>query len=188
MTEIRNKIVIKEKETANIPAKNLLATLSWKTSVDLDLYAFWKTKDGKTGKVFYGQKSGLGGQIKLDADAGVGDSGGDNEENMNIIHLDDIVHIVIAANIYGKSNANFAEFNSKVTIKTDQQEFEVPLTSKVGGSWAVIAWLDNTNPISTQLTNVNTVQRQEPTVAQVIGDEPAPPPERRGFLSRAFGG
>jgi len=186
MMAIREKVVIKEKEPVTIPSKNLIATLSWKTSVDLDLYAFYRRPSGQTGKVYYGHKTGLGGVIRLDGDAGVGDTGGDNEENMTISDLSQIEHLVIAANIYGKSGANFAKYNSRVLVKTDVKEFEVPLTSTTGGSWAVIAWVNNSNPSNPQLNNVNTVQGHEPQIGQVTGEIPSPPP-RRGFFGSVFG-
>lgn len=184
---IREKIVIKEKEPVYLPATNLIATLSWKTSVDLDLYAFYRTPNGDTGRVYFSAKTGLGGVIRLDGDAGVGDIGGDNEENMTISDLSRIEHLVIAANIYGKSGANFAKYNSRVLVKTDLKEFEVPLTSTTGGSWAVIAWVNNSNPDNPQLNNVNIVQKHEPQIAQVIGEAPAPSASR-GFFGSVFGG
>jgi len=184
--EIREKIVLKDKESANIPVKDLVATLSWKTSVDLDLYAFYRTKAGKDGKVYYGSKNALGGTINLDQDSGVGDTGGDNEENLRISNLNDLEHVVIAANIYNKSNANFAGYNSKVTIKSQGQEFEVPLTSEKGGSWAVIAHVDNSNPINATLKNLNLVQNSAPSVSEVTGQRPSG--GGGGIFGRMFGG
>jgi len=45
----QSKIVLKEKgESAAIPIKDLVATLTWTDPVDLDLYAFYRTKSNNT--------------------------------------------------------------------------------------------------------------------------------------------
>ena len=184
--DLKPKITLKKKgDSADIPVKNLIATLSWTAAVDLDLYAFYRAKmaikskggflgfggvkPGQEGKSFYGSRGKLNKfpWMQLDQDSGVGDQGGTNEENLRIVNLDEIDHILIVANIFNKPNADFSSYDGKVTIKTDSdRRFEIPLTATTGGNWCVVARIDNTNPTNTRLINVNKVQSEEPTISQ----------------------
>lgn len=179
----------KKGESAPIQIKNLHVKLEWKTAVDLDLYAIYKTKattkqkggffakvfgtdiaPNKEGKIFYGKKGSLNEfpYIELDQDAGVGDVAGTNEENMKINNLDEHAHLLIVANIYNKPNAVFAKYDGKITIITDKETYEVPLMAKEKGNWCVIAHIDNTNEISANLTNINKILMREPQVSDFI--------------------
>ena len=128
--------------------KSVKGTLRWTDPIDLDFYAICRTKATQK-KGFLGGNKEVPAQdvvisfrnkgdlreipyISLDKDAGVGDKGGANEENLNLAPeaFAACDHILIAANIYNKSNAVFGSYNGKVTIKTDRGEIEVPLTSK----------------------------------------------------------
>ncbi|MEZ4528819.1 MAG: hypothetical protein R2941_23150 [Desulfobacterales bacterium] len=42
----------KDDEQAHIPDKQILVTLSWSVPADLDLMAFYRTKDGRTDGIF----------------------------------------------------------------------------------------------------------------------------------------
>ena len=81
MVELRDKIVLKEKQTIEIPMHDLVATLRWKKAVDLDLWCIYKDSKGKTGQIGFNGRGSLDREpfIQLDQDSGVGDSGGDNE-------------------------------------------------------------------------------------------------------------
>lgn len=180
MVQLKPKVTLKPKESANIPVKNLVATLSWTAPVDLDLYAIYRVKKtakarggflgfggvkpGKEGKIYYLSRGKLRGfpWMQLDQDSGVGDVGGQNEENIRIVDLSEFDHVLIVANIFNKPNANFASYDGKVTLKTGNQEIEVPLTATTGGSWCVVAHIDNTSP-GAKLINVNQVTRGQPT-------------------------
>jgi tellurite resistance protein TerA len=198
--EIKDKVVIREKgETAAIPTKNLVATLRWRKAVDLDLWCFYKTKDGKDGTISFGNKGKLSRApfIELDKDSGVGDKGGDNEENIRFADLANIEHAYICANIYGKTNASFASYDGSVVVKADNKAFEVPLIDQSQGNWCVVAHLDNSSPVTSKLENVNVTIRDRPTIAKLVTGnlQSAPPPTtnteaRRsgGILSRLFGG
>lgn len=185
MVQLKPKVVLKEKgDSAYIPVKNLVATLSWTAAVDLDLYAFYRAKKdvkerggflgmggvkpGKEGKVYYMSKGNLGKfpWMNLDQDSGVGDVGGQNEENLRIANLDEVDHVLIVANIFNKPRANFATYDGRVTLKTGEQEIEVPLTATTGGSWCVVAHIDNSNPMGARLININQVQRDQPNISQ----------------------
>ena len=98
MAEIKAKVLLKKKgQEAFVPIKQLMVQLKWTKGVDLDLLAFYKTKDGQTGGVFSDQYPG-GNRgnlnafpfIQLDQDAGVGGVGGANEETLRITKLDDM--------------------------------------------------------------------------------------------------
>lgn len=192
--EISQKIVLKEKgDSAIIGVKDLVATLSWTDSVDLDLYAIYQTKDSgsvkkkgffqnlmssdapinKNGKVYYGSKGSLRSfpHISLDKDSGIGDTGGENEENLRFADLASMDHVLIVANVFAKPNANFANYNGKVTVKTkDGKGFEVPLTSnEKGKNWCVVAHVDNTNAVTgPRLINVNKACSSEPRIQDVL--------------------
>jgi tellurite resistance protein TerA len=183
--ELKQKVTLKQKgEVAYIPVKDLVATLSWTAAVDLDLHAFYRAKDSvkpqkgflgiggvkprQEGQVYYMSKGNLNKfpWISLDQDSGVGDVGGTNEENLRIAKLDELDHIIIVANIFNKPNANFASYDGRVTLRASGQEFEVPLTATTGGSWCVIAHIDNTDAMGAKLTNINKVQSGSPTVRE----------------------
>lgn len=194
MPELKPKITLKQKgDKAAIPVKNLHATLTWTAAVDLDFHAYYKNKmqgpkeEEKKGffqKIFSGQKfqPGIEGRvyfgdrgnktsfpwIYLDQDAGVGDVGGKNQENLYFIDLQYIEHILIVANIFNKPNANFASYDGVITIKTDEQVIDVPLTAETGGSYCIIAHIDNSGSQGPVLINVNKVQQAQPTIASFL--------------------
>ena len=167
------------------------ATLKWKTSVDLDLHCFYKLKsDGpapappsgfwgalkqafdtapKTeGQVYFGSKGSRNSApwITLDQDSGVGDVGGDNEENMHFWNIDKIEHALIVANIFNKTT-NFAQYSGKVIVEGGGKSFEVPLNETRTGSWCVVARIDNStgNP---QLHNVNVTTAHKPQLNEYV--------------------
>ena len=184
--DLKPKITLKKKgDSATIPVKNLIATLSWTAAVDLDLYAFYRAKQtikskggflgfggvkpGQEGKAYFGSRGKLNKfpWMQLDQDSGVGDQGGTNEENLRIVNLDEVDYVLIVANIFNKSDANFSDYDGKVSIKTDSDKrFEIPLTANTGGNWCIIARIDNTNPVNAKLINVNKAQAEEPTISQ----------------------
>lgn len=165
------------------------ATLKWQTSVDLDLHCFYKLKSqgeeaaptgfwGKVkkalttpaseGQVYFGSKGNRNGApwITLDQDSGVGDVGGDNEENMHFWDIDKIEHALIVANIFNKTT-NFAQYNGRVIVEGGGKRFEVPLNETRTGSWCVVARIDNSsgNP---QLHNVNATTSHQPQLSEYM--------------------
>jgi len=159
------------------------ATLSWETSVDLDLHCFAEGKGSPPKKAgFFGGLFGGGGKaasnvvahvsfsnkrspgIQLDQDSGVGDTlaGSRNEEN---IHFDSEaltrygkLHIV--ANIFGKTT-NFGQYNGWVDVKCGDETLRVPLDSTETGSWAHVATIDNTGN-TPRLLNMNSISSKSP--------------------------
>lgn len=184
--KLASKIVLRQKgEKANLSGNDFQATLRWKASVDLDLHCFYLLKDaapapakGVFGKIFGGGSSSGEGHVDfskrgskerspwiyLDQDAGIGDVGGDNEENIYFTRVDHIERALIVANIYNKSDANFAGYDGVVIVRGGGREIEVPLTERKQGSWCVIAGLDNSSG-TPQLINVNKTQQSKPTIS-----------------------
>lgn len=191
LLQLTSKIVLKQKgDRAKIPIKNLRVTMQWKAAVDLDLHAYFQTKltapaggnfftrlvgggsgkPGDEGHVYYanrGSKTSFP-WIYLDRDAGIGDVGGDNKENLYFTDLQHLEHILIVANIYNKPKANFARYDGKVIVKADSRSFEVPLTATTGGNNCIIAHVDNSGTASPVLVNVNKVLGHAPTVAEFL--------------------
>ncbi|MDM8552069.1 stress response protein [Desulfobacterales bacterium HSG2] len=187
--KLASKVVLKQKgEKTGLSGNDFQATLRWKTAVDLDLHCFYRIKSGVStapkgilGKLLGGGSAGGEGQIYfskrgsktdapwiyLDQDAGIGDVGGDNEENIYFTRLDQIEHALIVANIYNKPNANFASYDGLVIVRGGGREIEVPLTEREPGAWCVIARIDNSGG-SPQLINVNKTQRTQPNINQFV--------------------
>ena len=182
MAEIKAKVVLKQKgDEAFVPVKQLMVQLKWTKGVDLDLMAFYKAKDGRTGGVFSDQYPG-GNRgdlnafpfIQLDQDAGVGGTAGANEETIRITKLDEIAEVYICALNYtdaaaGKS-VSFADYDGHVMLMDDTgQSFGVPLDSTEKGHVAVIAKLDSSSPIGAKLINQNRVLSLSDFFAEVPG-------------------
>jgi uncharacterized protein involved in tellurium resistance len=185
--ELKQKVILKQKgESADIPVQNLLATLSWTAAVDLDLYAIYRAKQtvkprggffgfggvkpAQEGKVYFGSRGNLKDfpWMALDKDAGVGDVGGQNQENLRIADLTEMEYVLIAVNIFNKPTANFVSYDGRVTLKADNgDEVEVPLTATTGGNWCVIAQIDNSRK-GARLINVNKVQSKEPVMGELV--------------------
>ncbi len=90
MTDKNAKVTLDEHGAeAFISSQGLVIVLSWTKDVDLDLLAFYKTKDGRTGGVvsdnFPGGNLGNLNEfpfIQLSGDAGVNENGGILEETL----------------------------------------------------------------------------------------------------------
>jgi uncharacterized protein involved in tellurium resistance len=173
---------LKEKgQDAFVPVKQLMVTLKWTKGVDLDLMAFYKAKDGREGGVFSDQyPGGNRGElndfpfIQLDQDAGVGATGGDNEETLRIVKMDDLAEVYICALNYTDAAAgkqvSFAEYDGHVEVMDDKGEsFAVPLDSTDTGHAAVVAKIDNSNPIGAKLINENRILSLSDFFSQIPG-------------------
>lgn len=186
--QIKPKIQLKSKgDSAVIGSKDLVATLKWKSSVDLDLYGIWKAKNGKVGKIYYGSRGSKNSFpfMQLDQDAGVGDTGGDNEENIRIAKLDQMDHILIVANIFAKSNAKFSQYDGSVVVKGGPEDVEVALTSSDKGNSCIVCHIDNTGVAGPKLINVNQTLQSLPTVDSFLNGTASS--GGGGLLSRIFG-
>jgi len=155
--------------SAAIGAFNQLkVSLIWTSAVDLDLMAFYKTKDGRTGGVYSDNYSGgnMGNLnsfpfMQLSGDAGVGATGGDNREDMLIGKLDDLAELhVVAVNFTDASGGRdkvFADYDARVEVQTDRGETHViNLDSRNPGSVAVLCTF-TTSFMGAQLANDSSV-------------------------------
>lgn len=190
--QLSTKIVLKQKgQKALLTGNDFHAVMRWKASVDMDLHCFYRLsasgrekKKSILGKLF---KSGSGDGhvyffkrgskrdwpwIFLDQDAGVGDVGGDNEENLYFTDLTKLEHALIAVNIYDKPDANFASYDAVVTVRGGGREIEVPLIDSSPGNWCAIARINNvggeSGRQSPQLINVNQTLREKPRLDDFV--------------------
>jgi tellurite resistance protein TerA len=170
MVELKAKVTLnKSGEEAYISLKQLMVTLRWSMDVDLDLMAFYKAKDGRTGGVFSdnypgGTLGNLNGFpfIQLSGDAGVGAKGGDNEETLRIAKLDDLAEVYICTLNYTDAIENrqssFSSYDGGVIVLDDKGEsIAVPLNSSDKGHVAIIAKIDNTGMMGAKLINQNKI-------------------------------
>lgn len=130
--------------------KQLRVSLIWTSAVDLDLMAFYRTKDGRTGGIYSDNYAGgnLGSLnsfpfMELSGDAGVGATGGDNREILTIVKLDDIEELHICAVNFTDASSGaakvFADYDAHVEVETDRNEkHTIALDSKNPGSVAVL--------------------------------------------------
>jgi tellurite resistance protein TerA len=173
MVDQNNVVLTKHGERAELTkSAKITAKLTWTAAVDLDLHAFYKTKEGVFGHVYYDNLGNINMPpcIQLDEDAGVDDSGGENEENITIKSLSHVESILIATNIYKRLGFlsfgdNFGKYDGKVIIEAEAgNRVEVPLDSQDVGKWCVIAKIDNSDPKDPYVMNINKVQRAEPSL------------------------
>ncbi|ELR98780.1 hypothetical protein [Gloeocapsa sp. PCC 73106] len=184
MVDLKAKIILNQKgEAAFIAVKQLMVTLKWSASVDLDLMAFYKAKDGRTGGVVSDNYPGgnLGNlnefpYIQLSGDEGIGAKGGDNEEVLRITRLDDIAELYICTINYtdaiAKQDSSFSKYDGGVIVIDEKGEtIGVPLNSEKGGHVAVIAKIDNTSPIGAKLINENRIITLEEFASTIPGSQ-----------------
>lgn len=134
------------------PLTDVNIQLQWQAAVDLDLNAFYTTKSGESGEVDFTTKTAP--NMRLDNDAGVGDAGGRNEENITITSLDNYQEIWFATKIYSKGGS-YSDYDGRVAVKTNNGDtIEVPLTSPESKPYLVIAKLTNGQGGPT-ITNLN---------------------------------
>jgi uncharacterized protein involved in tellurium resistance len=170
MVDIKAKVTLKKKgEEAYLSVKQLVVSLKWSANVDLDLMAFYKSKDNQVGGVFSDNYAGgsMGNlnsfpYIQLSGDAGVGATGGENEEILRITKLDDMAQIYICALNFTDASQNrpqsFHKYDAYVFLVDDRGEsVAVPLDSQIQGTVAIIAKIDNTGFMGAKLVNENQV-------------------------------
>jgi len=144
--------------------KQAMVTLAWTTAADFDLAALYETKSGTKGMVYFGDMGDLNAMpfMKLSGDEGVGDTGGDNKEEMRITQIDDMKNIHIVAWDYGAiqsgDKARFADSDVKVSLMDDQGvQHDVTIDTGDMGNVCVIATIDNTSPMGAQLVNTSKI-------------------------------
>lgn len=170
MVELKAKVILNKKgDEAYVSLKQLMVSLKWTAAVDLDLVAFYKSKDGRVGGVF--SNNYVGGDmgnlnsfpyIQLSDDAGVGATGGENEEILRITKLEEMAEIYICALNYTDASLNnpqsFHNYDAHVLLIDDTGEsIAVPLDSQTLGTVAIIAKIDNTGFLGAKLVKENQV-------------------------------
>ncbi|GAK58259.1 stress protein [Candidatus Vecturithrix granuli] len=182
MATLKPKVTLKTKgQEAYVSVKQLMVTLQWTASVDLDLMAFYKTKDGRVGGIFSDNYAGgdMGSLntfpfIQLSADAGVGATGGQNEEVIRITKLDDMAEVYICTINFTDASqgqeSRFSKYDAQVTVVDDKGEnVSVPLDSSQPGAVAVIAKIDNTGFMGAKLINENRIMSMAEFQANIPG-------------------
>lgn len=182
MVDLKAKIVLNKKgEEAYVSVKQLIVTLKWTAEVDLDLMAFYQTKDGKEGGVFSDNYPGgdLGSlnqfpYIQLSGDEGVGATGGDNQEVLRVSRLDDLATLYVCTINYTdasqKKDSSFSEYDGGITVMDEKGEsIGVPLDSPTPGQVAVIAKIDNSGAMGAKLINENRIIDLETFVNSIPG-------------------
>lgn len=155
-----------EKETGKI--SSIWVRLSWTQAVDLDLHAFYITKRGEIGHVYFANKAGH--SITLDYDAGVGNTAGNNQENLIVHDISQIECVLFATNIFRflpflHPNDSFSRYDGRINIRTSLSEIEVPLNAEEKGKWAAIALLDNSG-MEPRVININKITDKQPDIRE----------------------
>ena len=156
--------------------KRIKAVLEWRSAVDLDIHAFYRLKKRMiSGHVYFAAKGNpeKSPYIHLDEDMGIGNVAGRNREIITIGTLADVESVLIATNIYSSPKGNvFARYGGRVRLITSKSDtIEVPLTSPKPASWCVIALIDNSDPYSPLVTNINKVTDDVPRLDDYLDDD-----------------
>jgi uncharacterized protein involved in tellurium resistance len=158
------ELVQKGQEVVVESLKAILAKMKWTTAADFDLAAAYETKSGEKGMVYFGtpSKGNLNGFpfMKLDQDSGIGDTGGDNEENLRITKLDDMKAVHLICWDYGAvqkgAPARFKGSDLSITLTNDKGETNtVNCDAGDAGNTVILATIDNSSPIGARLINVS---------------------------------
>lgn len=171
MKKLKQKIILESRgQEADISVRQLVVILTWTADVDLDLLAFYKTRDGRTGGVF--SKNYPGGTtgnltkfpfIELNCDDGLDSSGREKEEMLRISELGDMTEVYIVAINYtdavGNNPSAFIDYDGSVTVFNDKWDtIKVPLNSPEKGHAAVVCKIDHTDRHAPpKLINLNKV-------------------------------
>lgn len=167
-SESTRRVVLAVGESARLntssPLTRINVKLQWTARVDLDLHAFYRTVSGETDEISFMKKEAP--HIKLDTDAGVGDRGGHNEENITITKLDAFAEILFATAIFSKGGS-YADYDGRVAVQTNNgDDIQVPLTARERADWCVIAKIVNDANQGPTVVNVNRVSTDEPTIGE----------------------
>ncbi len=142
--------------------KQFMVTLKWTTAADFDLAAAYENKSGERGMVYFGELGDLNAFpfMQLSGDEGVGDAGGDNEETLRVMKLDEMRYVWIICWDYGAVQqgepARFPGSDAAVTLMDDSgTHHEVKLVTGDIGNACVIATIDNSSPMGAKIVNTS---------------------------------
>ncbi|MFV2070709.1 MAG: hypothetical protein ACC645_27380 [Pirellulales bacterium] len=140
--------------------KQFMVSLKWTTAADFDLAAAYQRKDGTNGLVYFGELGDLNAFpfMQLSGDEGVGDAGGDNEETMRVMKIDDMNFIWILCWDYGAVQegkpARFKGSDVVVTLTDDSgTSHEVSLDTGEMGNVCLVATIDNSGAMGANFIN-----------------------------------
>ncbi|MCL0036239.1 hypothetical protein M1N47_02270 [Dehalococcoidia bacterium] len=142
--------------------KQFMVTLKWTTAADFDLAAAYEAKDGRTGLVYFGEMGNLNEFpfMQLSGDEGVGDTGGDNKEEMRVMKIDDMKYLWILCWDYGAVQegkpARFAGSDVEVSVMDDSgTSHAVTLDTGDTGNVCVVATIDNSSAMGAKFINTS---------------------------------
>ncbi len=142
--------------------KQFMVTLKWTTAIDFDLATAYETKEGRTGLVYFGEMGNLNEFpfMQLSGDEGVGDTGGDNQEEMRVMKIDDMKYIWILCWDYGAvqggTPARFAGSDVAVSVADDSGiSHDVMLDTGDVGNVCVVATIDNSGMMGAKFINTS---------------------------------
>jgi uncharacterized protein involved in tellurium resistance len=146
---------------SSTPLTDVGVQLRWTRAIDLDLHAFYRRRDGSQGWVYFGERQHQ--DISLDHDAGIGDRGGDNMENIKVDRLDSFSTIVFATMIFG-SGDRYSDYDGQVEVTaSDGSQIVVPLSAQQRGKWCAIARIDMDQG-GASVSNLNVVSDETPSI------------------------
>ena len=142
--------------------KQFMVSLKWTTAADFDLAAAFENKKGEKSMVYFGELGSLNEYpyMQLSGDEGVGDTGGDNEETMRVMKLDDMKYVWIFCWDYGAIQegkpARFSDSDVSVSLMDDKgTSHSVHLDTGVLGNVCLVASIDNSNPMGAKFINAS---------------------------------
>jgi tellurite resistance protein TerA len=143
-----------------LDVKQLTASLKWTTAADFDLAAVYESKDDKRGLIYFGDLGKLDDfpYIRLEKDAGIGDTGGYKTEEMIIKNLDVMKSLWIFCWDYSMvqegKKARFKESDVSLTISDESgNHTNIEIETGERGNVCYLASIDNTHPKGAKLTN-----------------------------------
>ncbi len=191
--EVKRKVLILDEKGeegiiyVNLSTEGLLTTgklminLNWTAKVDMDLMAFYRTKDGQAGAVFSDRYPGgtLGSLgnfpfIELSGDEGIGMSLDENDEVIHIGRMDHLAELYIVTLNYTDAVENkltpFSEYDGTALILNDRGESaEIKLGSSEKGHIAIVCKIDNAGTMGVKLINMSEVMALEEFVDTIPG-------------------
>ena len=150
----------KGEESTIDASQPLTVSMSWTTAADFDLAAAYETTKGKQGIVYFGDRGKLDKfpYMLISEDEGVDDTGGNNEEELQILRLDHMRYVWIFCWDYNMvrrgQSARFNDSDVRLTIiDVFANSVSVSIDTGDSGNVCCIATIDNTNPGQTKLVN-----------------------------------
>ena len=168
MVDLKAKTILNKKgDEVYLTVNRFLVTLTWTASVDLDLMAFYQTKNGKEGGVFPSHYPGGNlGSLKyfpyLKLNSHPLKTGGNQEQILGVSKLDNFACLYICAvnhrDMIAKKDSCFGDYDGGISILCDKKTtIGIPLNYPEKGQIALIAKIDNTSIISAKLINENQI-------------------------------